>query len=284
MQQARLFTQGWDDYELLDVGNGKKLERWGRVVTIRPEINAYFQPGKPYREWQAQAHWVFHETNSHSGAWQALQTNAPQRWEVCYRGLHFQLVLTRFKHVGLFPEQRTNWDFLREHLPDNAHFLNLFAYTGAASCVARYKGAETVHVDSVKALLTWANTNMQRSGLSGIRWIHDDALKFVERELKRGRHYHAIVMDPPAWGLGAQGERWKLETRLAALLEGVQGLLTQDGFLIVNTYSPRLSLAELTRMAQQCFPATHCHSHELWMRSSTGKELYYGNVLRVCKP
>lgn len=284
MQPVRLFTQSWDDYELLDAGNGKKLERWGKIVTIRPEVNAYFKPGKPYREWQEQAHWVFHETSNHSGEWQALQADAPKRWDISYRGLRFQLELTRFKHLGLFPEQRTNWDFLREHLPDKARFLNLFAYTGAASCVARCKGAETVHVDSVKALLTWANTNMQLSGLSDIRWIHDDALKFVERELKRGRHYHAIVMDPPAWGLGAKGEKWKLETRLESLLEGVQGLLHPGGLLIVNTYSPSLSLAELTRMAQQFFPPTHCHSHELWMQSRSGKELYYGNVLRVCKP
>lgn len=281
--QQRLYTQGWDDYELIDAGNGKKLERWGRIVTIRPEVQAYFKPGKPYREWQDLAHWVFTDTGNQSGQWQALQADAPSSWEISYRGLRFQLELTRFKHLGLFPEQRCNWDFISEHLREDGRFLNLFAYTGAASCVARRIGAETLHVDSVKQLLTWAHTNMERCGLNDIHWVREDALKFVERELKRGRHYHGIIMDPPAWGLGKKGEKWKLETRLEALIEGVQGLLAKAGFLILNTYSPTITLAEITRLAHQYFRPQDCDIRELWMQSSTGKDLYYGNVLRVVK-
>jgi 23S rRNA (cytosine1962-C5)-methyltransferase len=277
----RLYTQGWDDYELIDAGNGKKLERWGKILTIRPDVQAYFKPGKPYSEWRTQAHWEFTETDKHSGEWHALRDAAPQTWEIGYRKLRFQLELTRFKHLGLFPEQRSNWDFIAEQLPADGRFLNLFAYTGAASCMARQTGAETLHVDSIKPLLTWAHTNMECSKLADIKWVREDALKFVERELKRGRHYDGIIMDPPAWGLGAKGEKWKLDNKLEALLEGVQGLLAQRSFLILNTYSPTIGLPEITRLAHQYFKPQDCDSHELWMQTSTGKELYYGNLLRV---
>ena len=277
----RLYTQGWDDYELIDAGNGNKLERWGNLITIRPEVQAYFKPGKPFSEWQRLAHWQFIETDKHAGTWQALRDAAPKTWEISYRQLRLQLELTRFKHIGLFPEQRSNWDYISENLRADGRFLNLFAYTGAASCSARQTGAEALHVDSVKALITWAHTNMERSGLNDIHWIREDALKFVERELKRGRHYQGIIMDPPAWGLGAKGEKWKLENKLEALIEGAQGLLAKDGFLILNTYSPSISLAEITRLAHHYFAPQRCDIRELWMRTTTGKELYYGNVLRV---
>ncbi|MBU0654163.1 MAG: class I SAM-dependent methyltransferase [Gammaproteobacteria bacterium] len=276
-----LYTQGWDDYELVDAGNGKKLERWGEIITIRPEVQAYFKPGKPYAEWQALAHWEFTETGNQSGQWQALQTDAPTTWEISYRNLRFQLEPTRFKHLGLFPEQRTNWDFIAENLPADSRFLNLFAYTGAASCIARSTGAETLHVDSVKQLITWAHTNMELSGLADIKWVREDALKFVERELKRGRQYNGIIMDPPAWGLGVKGEKWKLESKLETLVAGAQGLLAKGGFLILNTYSPTIGLPEITRLAQQHFRPKDCETGELWMKTTTGKELYYGNLLRA---
>jgi 23S rRNA (cytosine1962-C5)-methyltransferase len=259
----------------------KKLERWGRIVTIRPDVQAYFKPGKPYSEWQNLAYWEFTETDKHSGTWQALRENAPKQWEIGYHGLRFQLELTRFKHLGLFPEQRSNWDFIAQHLPEDGRFLNLFAYTGAASCMARQTGAETLHVDSIKQLITWAHSNMERSGLGDIKWVREDALKFVERELKRGRKYQGIIMDPPAWGLGTKGEKWKLENKLEALVEGAQGLLAKGGFLILNTYSPSIGLPEITRLAQQYFKYAKTEICELWMQTSTGKELYYGNLLRV---
>lgn len=283
MTPQRCYTHAWNDYELLDAGDGKKLERWGKILTIRPDVQAYFKPGKPYSEWRTLAHWEFIETDKHSGVWHSLREGTPTSWEIGYHGLRFRLELTRFKHVGLFPEQRCNWDFISQHMPAKGRLLNLFAYTGAASCIARQTGAETLHVDSVKQLLTWAHNNMQRSGLADIKWVREDALKFVERELKRGRYYDGILMDPPAWGLGKKGEKWKLEHKLEALVEGVQGLLNAHGFLILNTYSPTIGLGELTRLAHRYFQPQQCEVCELWMQTSTGKDLYYGNVLRVVK-
>ncbi|MFM8342353.1 MAG: class I SAM-dependent methyltransferase [Methylomonas sp.] len=279
----RIVTQGWDDYQLLDAGNGQKLERWGQVLTIRPEVNAYFKPEQTLQQWLEQADWQFVETSNQAGAWHALKHQAPSQWQISYGNLKFQLELTRFKHLGLFPEQRTNWDFIAEHLAADGRFLNLFAYTGAASCVARQTGAETLHVDSVKQLISWANGNMQLSGLSDVKWVREDALKFVERELKRGKTYDGIIMDPPAWGLGAKGEKWKLEHKLEALLAGAQALLAPNGFLILNTYSPSISLADMRGLANRYFKAKDVVVAELWMQTSTGKNLYYGNLLRVLK-
>lgn len=280
---SRIYTQSWDDYELIDAGNRNKLERWGDIITIRPEVQAYFRPTKSAAEWQALAHWQFIETGKQSGQWQALKPDAPGRWEISYQHLRFQLELTHFKHLGLFPEQRSNWDFITEHLSADGRFLNLFAYTGAASCMARSTGAEILHVDSVKPLITWAHGNMELSGLSNIKWVREDALKFAERELKRDRQYDGIIMDPPAWGLGAKGEKWKLENQLEALIASAQGLLSENGFLILNTYSPSIDLHALTRLAHQYFRPTNCAVHELWMKTTTGKELYYGNLLRVLR-
>ena len=284
-QSQRLYTEAWSDYALLDAGNGQKLERWGDIITIRPEVNAYFKAAWSMQEWLKQAHWRFVETDKNSGTWQALHNDAPKQWQIHYQGLTFQLALTPFKHLGLFPEQRSNWDFLQQYLKNlkaDARVLNLFAYTGAASCTARQCGAETLHVDSVKALITWANTNQQLSGLSDIKWVHEDALKFVERELKRQRQYDAILMDPPAWGLGAKGEKWKLEQKLELLIQQVQQLLKPKGLLIINTYSPSVQLSDLKQLASTYFRNKSTEVGELWMRSSTNKELYYGNVLRVC--
>jgi 23S rRNA (cytosine1962-C5)-methyltransferase len=279
----RIYSAGWDDYELLDAGDGKKLERWGNIITIRPELQAYFKPGDTAQIWRTLAHWEFIETGKQSGMWQSLKPDTPKRWTIRYRDLHFQLELTRYKHLGLFPEQRCNWDFISEHLTRDDRFLNLFAYTGAASCIARQTGAETLHVDSVKQLLTWAHSNMENSGLSDIKWVREDALKFVERELKRGKSYHGIQMDPPAWGLGAKGEQWKLEHQLKSLLSSAQGLLSKNGFLVLNTYSPSVSLTDIKRLAHQYFKPTNTLYSELWMKTSKGKELYYGNVLRAIK-
>lgn len=280
-QPQRLYTEAWSDYALLDAGNGQKLERWGGIITIRPEINAYFKPAWAMQEWLTQAHWRFVETGKNSGDWQALKADVPKQWQIHYQNLSFQLELTQFKHLGLFPEQRSNWDFLQQQLKPDARFLNLFAYTGAASCIARQSGAETLHVDSVKALITWANTNQQLNGLTDIKWVHEDALKFVERELKRQRQYDAILMDPPAWGLGAKGEKWKLEQKLERLIANVQLLLRPQAVLIVNTYSPSVQLTDLKQLARTYFSSKQTEVGELWMKSTTNKDLYYGNVLRV---
>ncbi|MDP1665808.1 MAG: class I SAM-dependent methyltransferase [Methylobacter sp.] len=295
----REYGQPWPDYELLDAGDGKKLERWGTVITIRPEIQANFKPGWSYAQWQDRAHWEFEEQSSTQGSWLNIKPHAPEQWLISYGNFNFGLKLTKFKHVGLFPEQQANWHFIKERVSAGQKVLNLFAYTGAASLVARGSGAEVTHVDSVRQMITWANENMERttaemqeveqcmeqlpSHLSGIKWVLEDALKFAQRELKRGKQYDGIIMDPPAWGLGAKGEKWKLENHLSGLIETAYGLMNPGAFLILNTYSPKVELADLAASAGQYFSANQLEIKQLWMRTKTGKELYCGNLLRAVK-
>ncbi len=273
----------WPDYELLDAGDGKKLERWGEVITIRPDLQAYFKPGWPYAQWQEMANWEFEEQSSTQGRWRSIKAHSPEQWTIAYGKLNFGLKLTKFKHVGLFPEQQANWHFIQEQVCAGQKILNIFAYTGAASLVASDKGAEVVHVDSVKQMLTWAKNNMERSTLSDIKWVLEDALKFAQRELKRGNTYDGIIMDPPAWGLGAKGEKWILENHLSSLIETAHGLMNPKAFLILNTYSPKVELLDLTKSAELYFPANQMQIKQLWMQTKTGKELFCGNLLRAIK-
>jgi 23S rRNA (cytosine1962-C5)-methyltransferase len=273
----------WPDYELLDAGDGKKLERWGEVITIRPDLQAYFKPGWTYTQWQEMAHWEFEEQSSTQGLWKNIKPNSPEQWTIAYGKLNFDLKLTKFKHVGLFPEQQANWRFIQEQVCPGQKILNLFAYTGAASLVARANGAEVVHVDSVKQMLTWAKNNMERSTLSGVKWVLEDALKFAQRELKRGSRYDGIIMDPPAWGLGAKGEKWILENHLSSLIATAHGLINPKAFLILNTYSPKVELADLAKSAEQTFSANQMQTKQLWMPTKTGKGLFCGNFLRAIR-
>lgn len=281
MDPNRQYSSSWESYELLDAGGGKKLERFGEVVTIRPELQAYFKSELPFEEWNKLAHWEFVEKSNTKGAWKKLRADAPDQWEISFADIQLKLELTKFKHVGIFPEQESNWRFISENLRPGQKFLNLFAYTGAASLVARSREAEVLHVDSVKQLINWANDNMAASNLSGIKWVLEDALKFAQREVKRGNKYDGIVMDPPAFGLGAKGEKWILEEKLPALLEAASALLQPEGFLILNTYSPKLSAKELERVAQRFLDPKRMQVSELWMKTKTGKDLFYGNVLRA---
>jgi len=281
MSSNKIFTTGWNEYELIDAGGGKKLERWGKIITIRPEVQAYFKSEKPFDDWYKLANWEFIPKSGQSGNWKKLKEFSPDHWTIKYKDLEFQLQLTKFKHLGLFPEQRSNWDFILDNLDEGKRFLNLFAYTGAASVVAKRAKAETVHVDSVKQLISWAKSNMELSDLEGIKWVHEDALKFAQREFKRGNKYRGIIMDPPAYGIGAKKERWKLEDKLDELMEVSSKILEKDGFLILNTYSPKVSLELLESKANYYFGNRHMEVKELWMKTTTGKELYYGNLLRV---
>lgn len=281
MSENRLYTTGWNDYELVDAGGSLKLERWGDIYTIRPEVQAYFKSEKSFEEWRKLAHWEFISKGGQKGVWKALKPHAPKEWKINYQDLEFNLQITKFKHVGLFPEQRINWDFIKDKLNSESNFLNLFAYTGAASVVAKSKGAETIHCDSVKQLITWAKENMEFSNLEGIKWVHEDALKFAEREVKRGKHYSGIIMDPPAWGIGAKNEKWKLEDKLEDLIKNASLLVGKNGFLILNTYSPTIDLNTIDRLAKRYFNRRNFEVKELWMKTTTGKELYYGNLLRV---
>lgn len=281
LENPRTYSEGWADYELIDAGGGKKLERWGKIITIRPEVQAYFHSGKPFTEWRTLAHWEFIENAGQQGKWKRLKKDAPENWTISYQRLKFQLSLTGFKHLGLFPEQRSNWDFINDKLQAEDRFLNLFAYTGAASCIARNRGADTFHVEASKSIISWAKENMEASRLLNIRWVHEDALKFIQRESKRERSYKGIIMDPPAWGVGAKGEKWKLEEKIDELMLEAASVLDEDGFLILNTYSPTVDFSLISELANTYFPEKTTEVTELFMESTSGKTLYYGNLLRV---
>jgi len=277
---SRTFSEGWQDYELIDAGGAKKLERWGKIITIRPDRNAYFKSEIPFKQWQTMAHFEFVEDTHNKGEWRNLK-NAAEEWQINFNDLVFNLKLTKFKHVGLFPEQQTNWDFISKYLKPNQQFLNLFAYTGAASLVAKKTGADVFHCDSVKQVITWARENMELSNLNGIRWVLDDALRFAQKEVKRSHKYDGIVMDPPAFGLGAKKERWKIENRFPELVKTASELLSSDGFLIINTYSPRLTEKEIKPIVKQFFPTKNIEINKLCIKSTSGKVIEYGELTRV---
>lgn len=281
MSATKHFTEPWDDYELIDAGGGKKLERWGEIITIRPEMQAYFHSGIPFDQWKKMAHWEFIEKKANKGVWKPLKKDSPTTWDVKYKRLTFKLELTNNKHLGLFPEQKTNWEFIEDHLSSDEKFLNLFAYTGASSCVARHLGSDTYHLDSVKPIISWAKQNMEKSRIMNVRWVHEDALKFVNREQKRGNTYKAIQMDPPAWGLGAKGEKWKLEDKIDELLAATSAILDKDGFLILNTYSPSVDHETLNELMSIYFHNRNYSVKSLHMKTTSGKHLYFGELVRV---
>jgi 23S rRNA (cytosine1962-C5)-methyltransferase len=244
MQITVLSPEFWDEYELLDCGNFEKLERFGRYVFVRPEPQALWPKRLPEADWNA-ADVVFEGRSPSSGDWKR-RLSIPDRWEIKYSSdqlnLKFRLALTSFKHVGLFPEQAVNWEYIVSQIKRlrtaEPRFLNLFAYTGAASLAARQAGAQVTHVDSIKQVVTWANDNMQLNGLQDIRWMVDDAVKFVKREIRRGNTYHGIILDPPAYGHGPKGEKWKLEDMVSDLVADVCELLDpEEHFMVLNTYS-----------------------------------------------
>ncbi|MEZ5035899.1 MAG: class I SAM-dependent methyltransferase [Chitinophagales bacterium] len=243
-----LALQNFPDYELIDCGNFLKLERFGQYITIRPEPQAVWDSKLSLDEWKKLAHVSFVSKSSSSGEWQKLK-NMPDNWNIKYqfrdkKSIQFNLALTKFKHVGVFPEQCVNWEFIydrtKQILQQNntCNVLNLFAYTGGASLAARTAGADVWHIDAIKQVVSWANRNMESSNLDNIRWVVEDALKFVKREVKRGKKYHGIILDPPAFGHGPNGESWKLENQINELLHDVIRLLdVEHQFMILNVYS-----------------------------------------------
>lgn len=232
------------DYELLDCGDFEKLERFGKYITIRPEPQAVWPRTYSLSEWEKQAHVRFVPKSSSSGDWKKLK-QMPDQWEITYRfsqdsSITFRLGLTSFKHVGVFPEQAVNWKKIHDFFSakKNSKFLNLFAYTGGASLAARAAGADVTHVDSIKQVVTWANENMQKSKLDNIRWMVDDALKFVKKEIRRGNLYQGIILDPPAFGHGPNGEKWKLEENISEMIQSVLQIVDpNEHLLILNAYS-----------------------------------------------
>ncbi len=244
MDMTKIANQ-WKDYECLDAGDGMKLERWGTILLARPDPQVIWHKGNPDLWNNADA--IYHRSSSGGGSWE-YKKKIPKEWQISYGNLTFKVSPTNFKHTGLFPEQATNWDYIMQKVKEAKHdlrILNLFAYTGGATMAASYAGAkEVVHVDSSKGILTWAKENMQLSHLEHhtIRFLQDDCFKFIEREKRRGRTYHAIIMDPPSYGRGPSGETWKLEDNLYEFLIKVIDILDQDlAFLLINTYTTGLS-------------------------------------------
>jgi 23S rRNA (cytosine1962-C5)-methyltransferase len=280
-----LSPQYFSDYELIDCGDFEKLERFGNYITIRPEPQAIWKKRLTQKEWEQQAHVKFIPKSSSAGIWQKLK-NMPDQWKIQYEidknvQLTFRLGLTSFKHVGIFPEQAVNWKSIYQflHIKKNAKFLNLFAYTGGASIAAKAAGADVTHVDSIKQVVTWANENMSNSKLDGIRWIVDDALKFVKKEIRRGNQYHGIILDPPAYGHGANGEKWKLEENIQEMMESVLQLLNpKEHLLILNAYSLGFSALVAENMLSDFSKKNKSELSigELYISSKTGIKLPLG--------
>ena len=245
----------WADYELLDCSGGEKLERWGRHILRRPDPQAIWQTEKGPAWDRADA--VYRRSETGGGRW--VKTDVPASWRISRGELCFQVKLMSFKHTGLFPEQAANWDFIGGQIRSagrSVNVLNLFAYTGAATLAAAAAGAAVCHVDAAKGMVSWARENARLSGLAEkpIRWIVDDCRKFVEREIRRGRRYDAIIMDPPSYGRGPTGEVWKLEDSLWEFLELCAGVLSDEPlFVLINSYTTGLSPSVLSYLSETVF-------------------------------
>ena len=277
----------WRDYELLDCSRGERLERWGDYTLVRPDPQALWDtPRKDPRWGRYDARYV--RSESGGGHWE--KKNVPERWTVSYGDLRFNLRPMNFKHTGLFPEQAANWDFIRQlidHAGRPVSVLNLFAYTGAATLSALKAGAEVCHVDAAKGMVSWARENAARNGLENapVRWIVDDCAKFAEREIRRGRRYDALIMDPPSYGRGPTGEVWKIEDGLWDFLNLVAGLLSDKPlFVLISSYTAGLSPSTIRYMAERVFNSKgtgHCESQELGLPvTSTGLALPAGAACR----
>jgi 23S rRNA (cytosine1962-C5)-methyltransferase len=277
------------DYELIDCGDFSKLERFGRYITIRPEPQAVWQPVLSQKEWDRQAHVRFIPNSSSSGKWKKLK-EMPDQWKISFdlkgeqKGeskMTLRLGLTSFKHVGVFPEQAVNWHYIynsvRRLKAERPRVLNLFAYTGGSTLAAQAAGADTTHLDSVKQVVTWARENMELSNLENIRWVVEDALTFVKREVKRGKKYHGIILDPPAYGHGANGEKWKLEEQILEMTQLVTSLLEEeDRFLLLNTYSLGFSSLIIENLLQATPLKNAFETGELFLPATSGVKLPLG--------
>lgn len=244
-------ADNWKEYEVIDCSAGEKLERWGRYTLLRPDPQVIWNTKKEDRRWRRlNAH--YHRSKKGGGEWEFF--DLPKQWDIHYRDLTFHLKPFSFKHTGLFPEQAVNWDWFSEKIrraDRPVKVLNLFAYTGGATLAAAAAGAAVTHVDASKGMVTWARENAVASGLSDapIRWLVDDCVKFVEREIRRGNHYDGIIMDPPSYGRGPKGEIWKIEEKIYELVTLCERLLSQNAlFFLINSYTTGLQPAVLSYM------------------------------------
>ena len=273
-----ILSDNWKEYELIDAADGKKLERWGDIVLNRPDPQIIWTQKSDCKSWD-NAHAVYHRSKSGGGEWEYMQS-VPQKWQIHYDNLTFNIKPMGFKHTGLFPEQAVNWDFMRKLISSSKRkisVLNLFAYTGGATIACASVGASVVHVDASKGMVQWAKDNAQSSGLEDapIRYIVDDCLKFVEREIRRGHTYDAIIMDPPSYGRGPKGEIWKFEDELHNLVTKCTQLLSNNPlFFIINSYTTGIShtiVANLVKMELQSKLGGQVTSDEIGLAITSSK-------------
>ena len=290
------YPESWKDYELIDSGEFEKLERFGKYTLIRPEPQAIWKKVLGDDQWKKMAHAKFVReqkdkfrfTDDVKGGW-SKQPQMPESWEVKYEyndlKITLRLALTSFGHVGIFPEQGSNWNFLfdtiRTWSVPQPKVLNLFAYTGAASVVARTAGAQVLHCDASRPGLNWANQNMQLNNLSDIRWVYEDALKFVRREVKRGNRYNGIIMDPPPYGRGPDGEKWTLQEQLDEFVSlGSELLERQNCFFILSMYAAGLPTTVGYNVVKTYLNPVNIEYGELFLKSCHERDLPMGTFLR----
>jgi len=249
-------ADNWNDYEVLDTSTGEKLERWGDYLLVRPDPQVIWESDKKNPGWR-KMNGHYHRSKAGGGEWEFF--DLPKEWQIGYKDLRFNLKPFSFKHTGLFPEQATNWDWFSDIIKDalaknpdrQIKVLNLFAYTGGATLAAAAAGAAVTHVDASKGMVTWAKENAISSGLGEkpIRWLVDDCMKFVEREIRRGNKYDAIIMDPPSYGRGPKGELWKIEESIFPFIKLTSEILSDDAlFFLVNSYTTGLQPTVLSYM------------------------------------
>ncbi len=291
----------WNDYELIDTGGLEKLERFGPFILARPEPQAVWKKALPETEWEKLAHATYRRQkgvdqvkseNSEKGEWIKLK-KIPDQWSIGFQyksmDVRFRLGLTSFGHIGVFPEQAVNWEFIYDQISgllkkqQNFRVLNLFAYTGGASLAARAAGADVVHVDSSKPTLTWAREIMELSKLDGIRWVLEDALKFIRREAHRGNKYNAIILDPPAYGRGPEGEKWLLQNSIDEMMAYCSEILeTKDSFLIFSLYSMGFSAQIAGNLVKTHFKTgLKTETAELYFPDRAQRNLPLGTMLRL---
>ena len=246
-------ANNWKDYELLEMKNGMKKERWGKYILVRPDPQIIWDNDNSFGNYDA----IYHRSNKGGGHWE-YKTKLPENWQVKYKDLTFNIKPMSFKHTGLFPEQSVNWDYMIDKIKNSNReikVLNLFAYTGGATVACLYAGASVCHVDSSKGMVSWAKENVISSGLESkpVRYIVDDVIKFVEREIRRGNKYDAIIMDPPSYGRGANGEVWDIETDLFKLVKLCTQVLSDNPlFFLINSYTTGLSAKVLENILKIC--------------------------------
>ena len=248
-----LLANEWKDYEIIDASNGQKLERWKDIYLLRPDPQIVWNNGDLLEKYRSMIDAVYYRSNKGGGHWENLK-NIPGSWNVEYKGLTFNIKQMGFKHTGLFPEQAVNWDFMMDKIKRANRpikVLNLFAYTGGASCACLKAGASVTHVDSSKGMVDWFKENVKSSGMEDypVRYLIDDVVKFVQREIRRGNKYDAIIMDPPSYGRGANGEVWDIEKNLNYLVEICTEILSDEPlFFLINSYTTGLSSTVLSNM------------------------------------